>query len=120
MMTPNRTIAAGVGVEARPYCSPLPRLRIGSSLTTRRGTVFRVREAMVLVADRGAESPSVFVARFRDGQVTVFLPMIGMLANPTRGATHRQRIGCLIPLGSGAAQTTMCHTTTSRQPTPEP
>ncbi len=33
MMTPNRRIAAGVGAEARPYCSPLPRLRIGSSLT---------------------------------------------------------------------------------------
>lgn len=96
MLTPSQMIAARVGGEARPYRSPLPRLRIGSSLATRRGTVFRVREAMVLVADSGAESPSVIVERFRDGQVTEFLLTVGILANLTRGAMHRPGAGCLI------------------------
>jgi len=96
MLTPSQLIAARVGAQARPYCSPLPRLRIGSSLTTRRGTVFRVREAVVLVADNGAESPSVIVERFRDGQVTEFLLTVGILANLTRGAMHRPGAGCLI------------------------
>jgi hypothetical protein len=104
MLTPSQMMAARGGGEARPYRSPLPRLRIGSSLTTRRGTVFRVREAMVLVAENGGESPSVIVERFRDGQVTEFLLTVGILANLTRGAMHRPGAGCLIDWGQALRQ----------------
>ncbi len=104
MLTSSQMMAARVGAEARPYRSPLPRLRIGSSLTTRRGTIFRVREAMVLVAENGGESPSVIVERFRDGQVTEFLLTVGILANLTRGAMHRPGAGRLIDWGQALRQ----------------
>jgi len=80
--------------EARPFLSPLPRLRIGSTLITRRGVQFRVREAVVMVAQSGGESPSLTVERIRDGEsARVLFLSVGILANLTRGASHNPGTG---------------------------
>ena len=83
-------------LKSRPFRSPIPRLRIGSELTTCKGVVFRVREAVVLVAENGGESPAVLVERVRAGVVAELLVTIGVLANMARGATHRRGAGTLI------------------------
>ena len=75
--------------QPRPFHSPIPRLRIGSALTTRCGIVFRVREAVVMVAQNGGESPSLIVDRILDGRSDELLLTVGILANMTRGAIHR-------------------------------
>ena len=62
------------------------------------------RSAGALVAQSGAESPSVIVERFRDGQVTELLLTVGILANLTRGAMHRPGAGCLIDWGQALRQ----------------
>jgi hypothetical protein len=54
--------------ERRRFLSPIPRLRIGSTLLTRGGVLFRVREAVVMVAQSGGESPSLVVDRIREGR----------------------------------------------------
>lgn len=79
-----------------PYISPIPRLRIGSTLTTRRGVIFRVRDAVVVVADTGGESPSVLVERIRDGRRADLFMTVGILANMTRGAMHHPGTGARI------------------------
>jgi len=79
--------------KPRPFISPLPRLRIGSTLTTRRGVTFRVRDAVVMVAQSGGESPSVRVERVRDGRSVDLFLTVGILANLTRGATHHPGTG---------------------------
>ena len=89
-----RDLAFQVG--SRLHRSPIPRLRIGSELITRKGVVFRVREAIVLVAENGGESPSVVVERIREGEVVELLVTVGVLANMARGATHRRGEGTLI------------------------
>jgi hypothetical protein len=76
----------------RPLC-PLPRLRIGSVMTTRRGIEFWVREAVVMVAESGGESPSLLVQRIHDEQSTEMFLTVGMLANLTRGAKHKPGSG---------------------------
>jgi len=80
----------------RPFLSPLPRLRIGSTLITRRGVEFRVREAVVMVARSGGESPSVLVERICDGKQAQLILRVGILANLTRSATHRPGTGIRI------------------------
>ena len=80
----------------RPFLSPLPRLRIGSTLITRRGVEFRVREAIVMVAQSGGESPSVLVERICDGKHAQLFMTVGILANLTRGATHNPGAGARI------------------------
>lgn len=76
--------------QPRLFHSPIPRLRIGSTLITRRGVVFRVREAVVMVAHNGGESPSLIVDRILEGRRSVELLLtVGILANMTRGAIHR-------------------------------
>lgn len=72
----------------RPFISPIPRLRIGSTLITRRGVLFRVREAVVMAAQNGGESPSLLVDRIRDGQSVELFMTVGILANLTRGGIH--------------------------------
>jgi len=79
-----------------PYRSVLPRLRIGSELTTRKGMVFRIIEPLVLVAESGAESHSVIVDRTAGQKRAVLVLTVGMLANLTRGATHKPGAGPLI------------------------
>jgi hypothetical protein len=76
----------------KPFC-PFPGLRIGSIMTTRRGIEFRVREAVVMVAESGGESPSVYVERIQDGQTTELFLTVGMFANLARGAMHRPGSG---------------------------
>jgi len=80
-------------IRPRPFVSPLPRLRIGSTLVTRRGVLFRVREAVVMVAQNGGESPSLVVNRIRDGQSVELFMTVGILANLTRGGTHNPGAG---------------------------
>jgi hypothetical protein len=80
----------------RIYRLPLPKLRIGSELITRTGVVFKVLEAVVLVADGGGESHIVVVERIRTGQVAQLMMTVGALANLTRGATLRRGRGLLI------------------------
>ena len=80
----------------RPFLSPIPRLRIGSTLVTRRGVVFRVRKAVVMVAKSGGESPSLVVDRIRDGQSVELFLTVGILANLTRGSTHKPGPGTRI------------------------
>jgi len=87
-----RTEESVEAVPSMPFC-PLPRLRIGSVMTTRRGIEFRVREAVVMVAESGGESPSVFVERVQDGQTTELFLTVGMFANMTRGAKHKPGSG---------------------------
>jgi len=82
--------------KPRPFLSPIPRLRIGSTLVTRRGVQFRVREAEVLVAPSGGESPSVVVERIRDRKKVDLFITVGILANLTRGATHNPGTGVRI------------------------
>lgn len=82
--------------KPRPFLSPIPRLRIGSTLRTRRGVIFRVREAVVLVAQNGGESPSLTVERIRDGLSVEFFMTVGKLANLTRGAIHNPGTGIRI------------------------
>src|SRR5258708_12618512 len=82
-----------VPLPPRPFLSPLPTLKIGSVLTTRRGIEFWVREAVVMVAQSGGESPFVIIDRIHDGQKAELFLTVGMLANLTRGAMH--------PPGSG-------------------
>jgi len=84
---------AEIPSSPRPFISPLPTLRIGSVLTTRRGIEFRVREAVVIVAESGGESPSLVVERVHEGQSTELFLTIGKLANLTRGAMHRPGSG---------------------------
>jgi len=62
-------------------------------LTTRRGVEFWVREAVVMVAESGGESPSLLVERVYDGQSTEMFLTVGMLANLTRGAMHKPGSG---------------------------
>jgi hypothetical protein len=62
-------------------------------MRTRRGIEFRVREAVVMVAESGGESPSVVVERVQDGQTTELFLTVGMFANLTRGAMHRPGSG---------------------------
>lgn len=62
-------------------------------MTTRRGIEFWVREAVVMVAESGGESPSVLVERVQEGRTTVLFLTVGMLANLTRGAMHRPGSG---------------------------
>lgn len=81
---------------ARTFISPLPRLRIGSTLVTRRGVIFKVHEAIVVVADSGGESLSVRVERVRDGRTVELFMTVGILANMTRGATHHPGTGARI------------------------
>ena len=78
------------------FRSPLPRLRVGSELITRHGAVFRIREAVILVSERGALSHSVVVERVRDGRLALYLLTIGVLANLTRGATHKPSASAVI------------------------
>jgi hypothetical protein len=78
------------------FRSPLPQLRIGSELTTRKGVVFKVCEAVVLVANNGGESHTVRIERTRDGQVAEFVMTVGALANMTRGAALRRGRGAVI------------------------
>lgn len=80
----------------RPFISPIPRLRIGSTLVTRRGVRFRVREAVVMVAQSGGESPSVLVERIRGDQRVELFMTVGILANLTRGAIHNPGKGVRI------------------------
>jgi hypothetical protein len=75
---------------------PLPNLRIGSELITRTRVVFKVLEAVVLVADGGGESYTVVVERTRGGQVAQLMMTVGALANMARGATFRRGRGLLI------------------------
>jgi hypothetical protein len=82
--------------KPRPFLSPIPRLRIGSTLVTQRGVLFRVREAVVMVAQSGGESPSLVVDRIRDGQSVELFMTVGILANLTRGATHSPGTGVRI------------------------
>jgi hypothetical protein len=82
--------------ERRLFLSPIPRLRIGSTLLTRGGVQFRVREAVVMVAQSGGESPSLLVERIREGRTEELFIAVGMLANRTRGATHHPGSGVLI------------------------
>jgi hypothetical protein len=62
-------------------------------MVTRRGVLFRVREAVVMVAASGGESPSLVVERIRDGQSVELFMTVGILANLTRGATHNPGTG---------------------------
>ena len=78
------------------YRSLVPPLRIGSQLITRKGIVFTIREAVVLVAENGGESLTVVVERVRAGQSAELLMTLGALANMTRGATFRRGRGTLI------------------------
>ena len=71
-------------------------------MTTCKGVVFRVREAVVLVADNGGESASVVVERIRAGVVVELLVTVGVLANMARGATHRGGAGRLIDWSQAA------------------
>ena len=82
--------------KPRAFYSPIPRLRIGSTLRTSRGVIFRVREAVVLVAQSGGESPSLTVERIRDGRSVDFFMTVGKLANLTRGAIHNPGTGLRI------------------------
>jgi hypothetical protein len=83
--------------KPRPFHSPIPRLRIGSTLVTRRGVQFRIREAVVMVAQGGGESPSLTVERIRVGQsAQVIFMSVGILANLTRSATHNPGTGIVI------------------------
>jgi hypothetical protein len=77
----------------KPFLCPLPRLRIGSQFSTRRGITFVVREAIVMVADSGGESPSLLLERVQGGQRTEMFLTVGMLANMTRGALHKPGAG---------------------------
>jgi hypothetical protein len=79
--------------KPRPFVSPIPRLRIGSTLVTRRGVLFQIREAVVVVAQNGGESPSLVVNRIRDGQTVELFMAVGILANLTRSATHNPGAG---------------------------
>jgi hypothetical protein len=78
--------SAGV---VRSYVCPLPNLRIGSQLVTRRGVTYKVLDAMVVVASNGGESPSLVVERLRDGRNAELFLTVGILANMARGAMHR-------------------------------
>ena len=82
--------------KPRPFLSPIPRLQIGSTLVTRRGVRFRVREAVVMVAQSGGESPSLVVDRIHDGQCVEKFMSVGILANLTRGAIHNPGTGVRI------------------------
>jgi hypothetical protein len=83
--------------KTRPFLCPIPRLRIGSTLVTRRGIQFRVQEAVVMVAQSGGESPSLTVERIRDGEsAQVLFLTVGILANLTRGAIHNPGTGVRI------------------------
>ena len=82
--------------KRRQFLSPIPRLRIGSTLLTRGGVLFRVREAVVMVAQSGGESPSLVVDRIREGRADQLTITVGMLANRTRGATHNPGTGVRI------------------------
>jgi hypothetical protein len=82
--------------KPRPFLSPIPRLRIGSTLVTRGGVQFRVREAVVMVAQSGGESPSLVVERIREGRTDLLFITVGILANLTRGATHNPGAGVRI------------------------
>ena len=73
----------------KPFLCPLPRLTIGSQFTTRRGITFIVREAIVMVAESGGESPSLLIERIQGGQRSEIFVTVGMLANLTRGARHK-------------------------------
>jgi hypothetical protein len=46
-----------------------------------------------MVARSGGESPSVVVERTRDGQTVELFLTVGILANLTRGATHKPGSG---------------------------
>jgi hypothetical protein len=81
---------------SRSLRHPLPRLRIGSRLVTQKGVVFTVRDALVLVAENGAESLVVIVERAQGTQVTQLLLTVGKLANMTRGAIHKPGSGTRI------------------------
>jgi hypothetical protein len=65
-------------------------------LTTRGGIQFIVRDAVIMVAQTGGESPSVRVEGIRGGKSTTLLLTVGMLANLTRGAMHRRGSGAVI------------------------
>jgi hypothetical protein len=80
----------------RPFGVPLPNLKFGSLLRTRRGVEFWVRDAVVLVAESGGESPCLHVERIHEGQRKEMFLTIGMLANLTRGAMHKPGSGKLI------------------------
>jgi hypothetical protein len=82
--------------KRRRFLSPIPRLRIGSTFLTRGGVLFRVREAVVMVAQSGGESPSLLVERIREDRTEQIFIAVGMLANRTRGATHHPGSGVLI------------------------
>jgi len=69
--------------------SPLSRLRIGSEFTTRKGALYRVQAAVILVSASGAESPSIVAERIVTGRSTVTVLTIGMFCHQIRGAAHK-------------------------------
>jgi hypothetical protein len=85
-----------IATPPKQVLTPLPGLRLGSVLTTRGGVQFVVREAAVMVAEGGGESPSLAVERIRSGKTTMLFLTVGMLANLTRGAMHRRGSGAVI------------------------
>ena len=60
------------------------------------GVRFRVREAVVLAAQSGGESPWLVVDRIQHGQCAQEFMSVGILANLTRGATHNPGTGARI------------------------
>ena len=76
--------------------SPLSRLRIGSEFTTRKGGIYRIQAAVILVSASGAESPSVVAERIVTGRSTVTVLTVGMFCHQTRGAAHKPGVGARV------------------------
>jgi hypothetical protein len=85
-----------LGQLPRAYVSPLPRLRIGSTLVTKKGVTFIVRDAVVVVASNGGESPSLVLERAYEGRSAEVFMTLGIFANMVRGSMHRPGLGVRI------------------------
>ena len=75
--------------SARPCGrSRLPDPRFGSQLTARKGVIYRVIEALVMVSSKEAESPSLVVQGIVADKSSVLLVTVGIFAKHTRRAKH--------------------------------
>ena len=73
--------------------STISRLKIGSTLVSKKGVTFKVREAVVMVGHNGGESPSLVVDRIEERSSVELFMTLGVFANMVRGSIHRPGAG---------------------------
>ncbi len=75
----------------------IARLRVGSVLTARNGTRYRVIEPMMQVAPNGSVVPTLALERITSGCSQALLMPVGLLINVLRrGARHKPGAGAAI------------------------